>query len=456
MILLMCIKISFAQTIVTYFIAPSATISANFRGTLDAGNCPTGYAKIEITAANAATFNAIAPQQIKRVFTQLQNGTALRNNLNNVFRNSNGTVTRIEYWLADDRTSLTGSTTTSTGTFVHYADASDANKIYVWPAAYNFSSGTNTFTGRIGLGEHQLHTDQVRRTGGINSIDEVVLHESSHTQFTGEWSKWGGVDGHAITYGADGMHYFSIAELIGDQEGALNEGLATFYGYIMNNAAYIELLNSYADAGRRYFVEARSVLAGQRELYSITDRVQDRLSGQTYANGDPVIIFTYTWRQVPGFFLLFAESTSTAFFSIFRNSTYANMDTTMSMIRNTAQSMSASRRKRFLTYACNRLALKMEEYNASAVGSADPSKISSIFPFALLDLLTHFGMPDTEYQADYVRNYADRNPRAYTEYFTRRNALRTLVQSDVNASPIRFSQALQSIINYCKQPANMF
>ena len=98
----------------------------------------------------------------------------------------------------------------------------------------------------------------------------------------------------------------------------------------------------------------------------------------------------------------------------------------------------------------------METYNASAAGRADASRISSLFPFAVLDLLTHFGMTDAEYQADYRRNNADRDPRAYTEYFTRRAAVRTLVEGDIGANPIRFNEALQKIVDYCRQPANMF
>jgi hypothetical protein len=65
-------------------------------------------------------------------------------------------------------------------------------------------------------------------------------------------------------------------------------------------------------------------------------------------------------------------------------------------------------------------------------------------------------MSDADYQADYRRNYADRDPRAFAEYFTRRAAIRTLVQADINASPVRFMDALQKIKDYCRQAANMF
>ncbi|MBI5371972.1 MAG: hypothetical protein HZA79_08095 [Sphingobacteriales bacterium] len=447
-----------AQTVVFYFVAPRATISAGFSATMDSLYCPMGYARTEITAANVATFRSQAPPKILYVYNQLQAGTTLRNNVNLVLRNSAGSVVRVEYWLADDRTGLSSSPADTSQIFMKYTDH---GRKYVWPAANNgpYPDGRR-FDGWVMFGEHQLETDQSRRTGGMRAVDEVVLHETSHTQFTGPWSKWGAVSGNAITYGADGMHYFSISELLGDQEGALNEGLATFYGFIMNDSALQKLMTEFTSTGYRYFVEGRSVLAGARELYTVADRRRTTLTdgeghAQQYEGGGDITIFAYKWKDVPGFYLLFAESTSTAFFSIFRNQSYQNKDTALSMIRYTSTAMSPERRKRFLSYACNRIALKMEEYNNSAAGRADASRISSLFPFAVLDLVTHFGMTDDEFQADYRRNYADRDPRAFAEYFTRRAAIRALVQADINADPIRFDQALQSIINYCKQPANI-
>ncbi len=449
-----------AQTLVFYFVAPLNVISTNFPGAIDSQYCPSGYAKATITAANAGTFNTVAPPMIKHVFTQLQSGTILRTNVNQLFLNSNGTVRTIQYWLADDRTSFNVSGTGNmAGVFMAYPAV---NPRYVWPAAFNYDPGGGNFIGIVGLGEHQLQTDQSRRVGGINAVNEVVLHESSHTQFM-RGSKWEGVGGNAITYGADGQHY-SRGELLADQEGALNEGLATFYGFVLNDSALQALTDYYNNTGYRYFVEGRSFLAGQHDLYTIADRVRSPLVHyhadgtqdiQHYAKGDEITIFSYRWRTVPGFFLLFNESVSTLFFSFVRNHTYANKDTAMSMIRYTAQGMSPERRKRFLSFACNRIALKMEEYNGSPTGRADTSRISSLFPFAVLDLLTHFGMSDSDYRADYRRNYADRDPRAFTEYFNRRNAIKALVQADINATPIRFREALRRLITYCKDPANI-
>src|SRR5262249_35636703 len=150
----------------------------------------------------------------------------------------------------------------------------------------------------------------------------------------------------------------------------------------------------FSRTGYRYFVEGRSVMAGDPDLTAVATRHRDVLTNRNgtvhYPDGSDVVIFTYTWRDVPGFELLFAESTSTAFYSLFWRNAYANRDTSFSFIGFSSNSMHLGRMKRYLTYSCNRLALKMEAYNQSAAGQADASKTSSLLPFAILDLLTHF------------------------------------------------------------------
>jgi hypothetical protein len=444
------------QTVIFFFVAPNNVIASTFGGALDAQFCPGGYSKVEVTSSNLAKFNSVAPPNIKYVYTQLQGSTPLRTNVNLVFQNSGGAVTRIFYLLVDDRTALA----TTRGIFTVYKDN---GATYVWPAASNGESpvGSKKFVGAVMLGEHQLDVDQSKRAGGIKAVDEVVLHETSHTQWTGSFSKWDGVSGPPITYGADGTHYFSFAELLGDQEAAMNEGLATFYGLLMNDDGLQKLMGLYTSLDNRYFVEAQSVLAGTSGLSSVKTRISTVLQDVNHvtklydSTGEPINIFTYKWWEVPAWYLLFAESTSTAFFSIMRNHSYQNKDVMFDMIRYTAFKMSADRKMRFLTYACNRLALRMEQYNNGS-GQADGSKISSLFPFAVLDLLTHFSMSDAEYQNDYNRNNVDEQPKAYKEYFARRNAIGALVQPDIAATPIRFNEALEKIKNYCRQPGNMF
>ena len=287
-----------------------------------------------------------------------------------------------------------------------------------------------------------MDKDAANRTGGVLAIQELVLHESFHTQLVNRWTKWPGY----ITYGGVSGH--TIDEILGDQEAALNEGSGTFYGYTVNNPGLMSLDSFFMDAGYRYILEGQSVCAGYPELYRVSTRRQSTVAGQA--------VFWYKWLDVPGYFLMFNENDATGYFANYWRSAYGNRDTALSMLNYAFHAMWKDTLKRYPTYACNRLALKMEMYSASPAGRADSSKTSSIFPFALLDLITHFGMSDAEYQADYRRNYPDQNPRAFTEYFTRRAAIKALVLADMTANPVAFSAALNKIVTYCKNPANMF
>ncbi|WEK35042.1 MAG: hypothetical protein P0Y53_21345 [Candidatus Pseudobacter hemicellulosilyticus] len=443
-----------AQTITFYYVAPTASITAAFGSADGSGQMPAGYSFKIITAANAATFLSVAPNRVKYVYNQLQPGTALRTQVDRVFNNS-GRLVDVQYYLANDITGV------APGETDMFSKKIRDGRTYVWPAANGTVSDTpGRYTGWVMLGEFFLEEGVRKRDGGILSINEVILHETSHTQWVGHWTKWGAIDGHAITYGADGSH--SAVELLGDQEAAINEGLGNFYGFTLNSVAIDSMYHEFTDAGHRYFVEGRSVLAGDALLNAVPSRREARLvddSGRVvrYPDGRELVVFVFPWRDIPGTRLLFAESSSTAFYTMYWQHAYANRDTAFSFIGHSAHSMFNGRMKRFLTYSCNRLALKIEAYNATAAGQADASKTSSMFPFALLDLVTHFGMTDAEYKADYDRHYPDANPRAYNEYFTNhRAAVRALVAGDIGASPVRFTDALNRIKTYMQQPITIF
>lgn len=419
-----------------YFVAPTATITATFGAPADNSSCPVGYAKVEVTAANSAQFLTIAPARIRYVYEQLQPGRPLRVQVEKVMRISQNTID-VNYYLINDLSGLT--TPGATGIFLGVTFSTDNGydgRKHVWPTG---GSG-----GRVRLGEYQMEFDQSHRVGGTAAIDELVLHETSHTQFTGPWSRWDGY----ITYGADEQHYGE--ELQGDPEAALNEGIGTFYGYLMNAAAITALNNFYSRADDRYFVEGQSVVAGREALYRVSTRRRSSI-------GD-VLVWRYTWSEIPGDYLTYSEKTPTAFFTYFWQNTNGNRDQALDMIISASHSMFDNRRMRFLTYAANRLALQMEAFAATPAGQTartNGSLTSSLFPYALLDLLTNFAMTDVEYKADHDRHYPDRNPQAYTAYWTHRNAIKQLVLADITASPIRFTDALRKVHDYCKTPANI-
>lgn len=445
-----------AQTISFHFIAPIPTINASFGGG-DTTRMPAGYSRVLITAANSATFLTVASNHIRYVYTQLQTGTTLRTQVERVLNNS-GRIVDVNYLLVNDSTGFSGA---KTHAFLPYPQTAP---FFVWPAATNNGPLANgRYNGWVMLGEHQMATDQSRRIGGMRAVDELVLHETSHTQWVGEWTKWPSTSAGAITYGADGQHY--VTEVIGDQEGAINEGLATYYGFTINQAGMDTMLRHYSSPYARFFIEVRSARISD-PIIRATPSVQDTLREQApdgsirifrYPDGLPGFINRFQWRDLNGWYLLFAETTSTAFYSLYWRNAYSNRDTAFSFIGASAFSMHNGRRQRFLTYSANRLALKMEEYNATATGRADTGKTSSMLPYAILDLVTHFGMTDSVYRADHNQHYPDRNPRAFNEYFTNhRTAVRALVNADLAATPIRFLDAMARIRTYFRQPATIF
>src|SRR5205814_1444098 len=313
-------------------------------------------------------------------------GQALRTRLDAMMQISNGVVTNVSIFLVDDRTGL------GTGSNAFYT-STQGSTVYVWPAASNWPSGApNAWVAQISVGE--LAAQRFISSGGWPAWETVLIHESLHTQFTGEHMKWGST---SIVYGGDHMHYTS--ELCGEQELPFEEGLGTYYGDTQNHpTAYTNLIAFFARSNERYVLESRSVLAGTQAIWNAphTERSLSLMSLPDPADRTgSYAVREYRWRDVPGFYLLFSESTTTGFNLFFWRT--ANNDPTRAdqMIGTVARALARDRRKRYLTYEAHRLALQMEAFAATPQGAAARTAgtlTSSLYPFALLDVLTPFGM----------------------------------------------------------------
>jgi len=431
-----------AQTIRFVYLAPAAAAEKAFGAAAVDTDMVTGYKAVTVSGAAVATFRKVAPPRLKHVYDQLQAKQPLRLAVDKVMTISGGKVD-VTYYLVDDRTGVPADADFST--------SPKDGKQHVWPAASVRKATGDRYAGRVGLGE--VFADEIATdgAGGIKALDGTVLHETSHTQWVGDWTKWGAADGNAITYGADGDHY--IKELLGDQNAAMDEGHASFYGYMYNPDDRNELIAWLNRTDHRYFVEARSVLAGEPALYKSKARQPGTVNGNN--------VFKYRWTDVPGFFLLFSESTPSAFYLLFWEHVNQDRDQGLSMIINASKAMwldprdpDRSRLKRHLTYAANRLAIQLEDCAATPAGAAMKKAgtlTSSMFPFALLDIVTHFGMTADEYKADYKRNYADRDPKAWTEYWNHREAVRKLVAPYLTEKSIQIEEAVAAAHKYFQE-----
>ncbi len=430
-----------AQTLKFYFVAPTGVIDTNFAGTgFTNADIPTGYKAVELTATTRARFDTLAPPRIRHLFAQMQTGTTLRGRIDRVLQVSGGKVD-VAYYLADDRTGLAG----TLGGFSSFVPDTSTGVVHVWPAA-NPSvarAGTDRFDAWVGLGEVGGELISTNSPGGVLAWEGTALHETSHTQFVGAWTKWGAINQRAITYGADGDHYSE--ELIGDQNAAFDEGHGNFYGYLHNDAERRAQIDWFKRTNYRYFVEGQSVLAGEPDLYRVAARQRDTENGVT--------VFRYRWTDIPGHFLLFSESTVTMYHLMLWQELNADRDQAFQMIINASNKMWQSRMKRGLCYSATQVAIQLEDFAGTAAGQAKRTAgtlTSSMYPFAVIDLVTHFGMSDAEYQADCQRwlSAGERTPRALTEYFNHRARARTAAQAHLAASPIAIEAAETAVHRY--------
>jgi hypothetical protein len=433
-----------AQTLSFVFVGPTNAMVTNFGAANVQGGYANGYRGVRITPANLATFQKVAPPNMLRTYNSLQTGTALRTSIDRVLAISHQMVFDVEVQLVDDRTGLPGQAS--------YATSSRKSVVYVWPAAWNFpvTAPRKGHQGAIGIGEFfaQDHVNKIGWTGW----ESVLLHEALHTQFVGEKTKWGSI---TTTYGQDGVHYFS--EILGADDIPFEEGLGTFYGYTHFHPNGLNATTTFfRNPDPRYIVEDMAVVTFQdvgkpsrTEERPIPDDVRrqqpDRTSYRRYY---------YHWQSVAPRYLLFNEWTSTAFHVYFWR--HANNDPAhaLRMIDETAGWMWSELRRRNLLYAANRLAYELETFAATPEGQTKlkaGTLTSGMFAFALLDILTHFGMTDAEYQAAFKRNQLGEESRALAEYWNHRAAVRKLVEADLKASPIRIQEAIAAAHKYFQQ-----
>lgn len=435
-----------AQTLSFTYVGPTASMVSNFGAANLSGGFVNGYRGVPLTAANLATFQNAAPPHLLRTYNQLQTGTTLRQRVDDVMQISGGKVD-IRVLLVDDRTGL-GS---HDGIF---ATATVNNKRAVWPAASVSASGctTNDYCALIRLGE--LASGRIQnRPGAWMAWEGTILHESLHTQMVGVHTKWSTV---LITYGGDDSHWRS--ELLGDQPLSMEEGMGTFYGNMHNAAGMVDIVNFFRRTDERYLLESRSVLAGTPALWNAPHTEEERPIPETAAQTGRYLVRSYKWKDVPGFYLLFSESTSTAFYGMFWKYVNGNQGQALEMVNATAGAMWQSQRKRYLAYGVNRLALALEDFARTPEGQGAKragTLTSSMFAFALLDILTHFGMAEDEFRLEYTRQYPDRHPQAFTEYWSHRQAVKTLVQGNLNASPILIEEAIRAANRYFQESSRI-
>jgi hypothetical protein len=479
--------IASAQNLRVFYFAPTATMNgafgaANTQGltrTDSNGNVvPTlpGYRYILLSAANRNAFNGIAAPNMRATFDSLMNANSrLKRKINQVLSISGNKVRTLQILLVDDRTGTAGA---------------DPNGIFcldsgiIWPCADNWQDDHSIFyTGRVRVGEQSALLDvNTPSGGGFARFEATLIHEVSHTQFLSDTSgvnKWG-KHGIGISYGGDQGHWFE--ELQADEQQAMDEGLASFWGLAHNPPMADELSVFLNRKDRKFLLGSHSFLTGIPEMWNSPHGVEysGPASGAQFQSGNPITLVspnlqpgsgyelrTYKWLDVPGQFALYNEMMSESYFFLYHRYAYANPDTAYTKLIAAARVLSTpNQRLRYPAHVANILANSMEAY--ARAHPRDTTLVSSMFPLALYDLLGHFGRTDDDLRREFTINSATYTPmtpvpRAQAEYLRRRAAVKALVCPTLSGNGtcreqgtnIDIHAAVAAMRNYFHDPATI-
>jgi hypothetical protein len=488
LLLLLAGSTLWAQQITIFFYAPTTAMTTNFTGAtapyVRTANCSgnnTGYSYVLLDAQTAPIFRAMTSGTlIRKTYDSLTSASSvLRRRLLQVRELSNNMVNNIQIYLYDDRTGLNPSETCA-------CDETYGTIRGVWPCATNFRQADGTYLGYMYLGElaAQLITTYPG-SGGWWEWYATVVHEFSHTQFATEYdgsgnavaNKWGN-NGLAISYGGDSGHWGD--EIQADQQSALDEGLATFWGLERNTVGRQALINWMNDKTERMYLGSHSFLAGTADMWNRPHRVA--FSGTIPANrvisatakGDITLVSphiqtgagyelrSYKWLNVPQEYALYNEQIFQAFaLALFENSFPNRTLAFDAMLRSAKALTPPNNRLRYPAHLANAMANELEAFARTPAGrtaEASHTLVSSMFVYAMLDLITHFGMSEADLRREFTINMSTYTPTpqplAFAQYWAHRAAIKQLACPHLGGpnctgdGNIDFLRAVSEVKNY--------
>lgn len=448
-----------AQNINVFFYAPTATMTTNFTGPTAAYvqtdpdcNGPTGLSYVVLDNQTAPIFRNIAPAIIRQTYDSLTDlNSVLRKRIMQIRGLSNGVVNDIQIRLFDDTAGLAATDTCKCD------DVIDGVK-GVWPCAGNERLPSSQYFGDVQLGEQAANHIINNFPGGWWAWYETVVHEFSHTQFALEYNaagdpiqnKWGR-NGISISYGGDGGHWGS--EIQADQQSALDEGLATFWGLEKNRVGRDSLIVWLNKKNERLYLGSHSFLTGTAAMWNAPHAVV--FTGTIPANrkvtppgwntielvsphiqtGAGYELRGYKWLDVPGQFTFYNEQMFQAYALFFHENAMPTRNDAFDMMLRAARRMTPpNNRLRYPALFANALANELEAFARTPAGRAAETNrnlVSSMFAYALYDIVTHFGMTEADMRREFTINmetYAPvPRPLAFNNYWAQRDALKQLV-----------------------------
>lgn len=442
------------DTITTYFASSSAYIFAD-----SCNSNPTGYSYVLLDSVTAVTFRRIAPSGLKTTYDSLTNtSSVLRREMRKINALSNGLIRRTDILMYDDRTGLPAANRCPCSDVIN-------NLRVVWPCADNVRVSAGEYTGFVFLGEIAASFIINNYPGRYWEWYETILHEFTHTQFAREYvndisvvqNKWG-PRGVSISYGGDNSHW--LEELLADQQMPFEEGIASFWALDRNQAGKDSLISFLNNSGYRFYLGSHSFLSGVPEMWNAPHHVQATVpvpdpdaSGQRVVQipfnggirrvalvaphihtGGVYQLRRYKWLDIPGHFVFYNERMAQGFALMYHEFAFNTRTAAYNRIYEAVRAMTPpNQRLRYPAFFANHLANSMESYARTPDGKkeeSDGTLTSSMFVYALYDIITHFEISEADLQREFRINFhtylPTPKPLAFDNYWAHREAVKQL------------------------------
>ncbi len=470
----------FSQNYTFLYFDQKATLSKNFKNLVPSGE--DGFSAVYLTAQNLTTFNTIAPPNIKKVYSAINDKKSLlRQSLDRLTKISGKTIKTIEIRMINDSKGLS-----NTGDYLFCRSFDpDQGISFAWPCASN----QNNSLGYVMFGEI---------AAGDSDFEAIILHEVSHTQTLYEKdgfnSKFGCTNGVLISYGGDKGHYKN--ELQGGQQAAMDEALGNYWAGVYDPSMLTKTVDAF-NGNQPFLLGSHSTLTGTPDMWNaqhevlVSTTVPMKKAGEAFptilADGYVLQLITpvlkpgqsgyearlYKFLDIPKDYIYYSEKTVELYLAMYENYAYQNQDTAMNKIIAFAKYYAVStkfQRHRYPENMSMFFASSMEKYYKTM--RLDPTMksekfVSSIFPLALYDLLMHFGLNETELSKKLETTTYDISgvpkivrPRAADIYLKHRTEIKSLLCPFISGDKdcqdgndtIDIDQAVQAIQKYCMNP----
>ena len=261
------------------------------------------------------------------------------------------------------------------------------NPYYIWPGFGNSDGGVDekSYDGWVYIGETKAAEFVKTALSGKEILSQLSINQGIRAQFLGnDTDHWGYV--YRWNHGVLEYNPLLMEEPLNDMGTAVEEGTGYFFTNLYNERERRELLKFLSVDTARYLVGKESPLAKSSDWIEKLPKIERSEFNES--------AWKFEWTTLPPDKILYAGSTTAGLYTFFWKYS-KNKSLALELITAASHKMWNDYEHRNLFYAVTHLAMELERYADTPLGELDMKSgqiTSSMVPYALLDLMTRFGL----------------------------------------------------------------